>query len=511
MRLAAIDIGSNSVHMIVADTFGAHSFKVIDRERERVKLGAGAFRTGSLRPDNMQAALDALKRCAALCKRLRVSKVIAAATSAVREAENGQAFLARVKQHTGIDVRLISGIEEAKLIFAGVCHATDLQGRRALVLDLGGGSLEVMVGDARKLQVAQSLPLGVQRLRDMFGGEDPLSRRTLERLDRRIDEVAGPVLNKIRRRGVDLVVVTSGTHLTLGLACLRLRGRDPWGSLNGYVIETPELNDLAGQLLDANAAERSRLPGIDERRSDTVHFGAAVLTRVLKHMRADEIQLCGASLREGMLLHEMRRSERRPSKPPNVRISSAFELIVSAGADLDRAAHLAELSISIFDGTSRLHKLPRRVRDLLETAALLDDIGRGLNIADREHISYQLIRGGGLRGVTDREIEIIGLAARYSRRGSPKERHRHFSELDTDGQHTVRVLAGILRIAYGLNRGRAGVVKQLRVRTQGRIVRLFASARGNIDLELQAAQAATKLFSQTIGRAVEVQRSRNGD
>lgn len=511
MRLAAIDIGSNSVHMIVADTFGAHSFKVIDRERERVKLGAGAFKTGNLRPDNMKAALEALQRCATLCRRLKVAKVIATATSAVREARNGQEFLATVKQKTGIEAALISGIDEARMIFDGVCHSTDLQGRRALVLDLGGGSLEVMVGGADKLQIAKSLPLGVQRLRDMFGSEDPLPRRTLQRLERHIDEHAGPLITRIRQRRIDLVVGTSGTHMTLGLCCLRLRGRDPWGSLNGYVIKTAELNDLAGQLLDATAGERSRLPGIDERRADTIHFGAAVLTRVLKHARVREFQLSGASLREGMLLQEMRSHECRPTRPPNVRISSAFELIVAAGADLDRAAHLAELAISIFDGTSRLHKLPQRARDLLETAALLDDIGRGLNIADREHLSYQLIRGGGLRGLTDREIELVGLTARYSRRGAPKERHRHFAEMDTDGQHIVRVLAGILRIAYGLDRGRAGVIRQVRCRTQGRLLRLFVRAKGNADLELLAAQQSTKLFAQTIGKDIDVKLGRNGD
>ncbi|MCB9936569.1 MAG: Ppx/GppA family phosphatase [Planctomycetes bacterium] len=508
MRLAAIDIGSNSVHLIIADTFGPHSFQVIDRERERVKLGAGAFRTGRLLPGPSQAALSALKRCATLCRRHRVRHILAVATSAVREAENGVEFLQAVRRQTGIDARLIDGIEEARLIYRGVRHATDLDNRRALMLDLGGGSLEVMYGNARRLIVSESLPLGVQRLKDMFGNEDPLSRRSRTRLLKQIEQVAGPLLKSIRRKGIDLVVGTSGTHMTLGLACLRLRGRDPWGSLNGYEIHASELQDLAGELLNVNAAGRTRLPAIDERRGDVIHFGAAVLTTALRLVKTDTFQLCGSSLREGMLLQELERIHKYRGAPPNVRLASAHELIAHTGADRKRAEHLAGLALAIFDGTRRLHRLERRHRDLLETAALLDGIGRGMNYLDREHISYQLIRGGGLRGLTDREIEIIGLTARYSRRGSPKERHRHFSEMDTDGQHVVRVLAGILRIALGLDRGGRGVARSAHCRVHNGVLKIFAHVSNNGDLELAAARAATKLFSQAIDSDIQVCASR---
>lgn len=497
MRVASIDIGSNSVHMIVADVTGPNSFYVVDRERERVKLGAGAFRSGRLRPDSMAAAMEALQRFALLSKRLGVQRILAVATSAVREARNGRDFLARVKRRTGIDARVISGKDEALLIYRGIRHAADLHGRNALMLDLGGGSLEVMYGNAGRLIIAESLPLGVQRLRDFFGAEDPPSRKQRNALIKHIRQLAAPVIGRIRKRGIDLVLCTSGTHMTLGLCCLRLRGRDPWGALNGYVIRASELRDLHATLMDTDAVGRARLPGIDERRADTIHFGSAVLSQILDLAHAREFQLCGASLREGVLLAEI---EKRGNEPvqQSVRVSSAIELVRRAGGNIERSRHVARLALALFDATRRSHGLTRRHRDLLETAALLEDLGRAFHLQDREHLAYQLIRGGGLRGLTDIELEIVGLAARYSRGGAPKARHRHFSEIDPDSQHVVRVLAGILRVADGLDRGRAGVVRDIRCRAGDGKLRITPVTRGDASLELHAARKATKLFAQAI-------------
>ncbi|MBX3473382.1 MAG: Ppx/GppA family phosphatase [Planctomycetes bacterium] len=483
--------------MIVADVTGPHSFYVIDRERERVKLGAGAFKTGRLNPENMEAALAALQRFSQLCKRLGVKRILAVATSAVREAANGRQFLAAVKRRTGIDARVITGKDEAQLIYRGIRHAIDLEGRRALMLDLGGGSLEVMYGNAARLVRAHSLPLGVQRLRDHFGGNDPLPRKHRNALLKHIRRQLAPVLRPIKNKGIDTVICTSGTQMTLGLACLRMRGRDPWGALNGYVIRASELRDLHNQLIDDDVMGRARLPGIDERRADTIHFGSAVLTTALDIVGVRSVQLCGASLREGVLLQQMERLARKVGVNP-VRVQSALELLTRAGGDAARGAHLAALACALFDGTSRRHGLGRRDRELLETAALLEDLGRGLHLQDREHLSYQLIRGGGLRGLTDLELEVVGLIARYSRGGAPKSRHRQFAEIDPDSQHVVRVLAGILRVADGLDRGRAGAVRDVRCRTVRGCLYISPVSRVDVSLERHAAQRSTKLLAQAL-------------
>jgi exopolyphosphatase/guanosine-5'-triphosphate,3'-diphosphate pyrophosphatase len=218
---------------------------------------------------------------------------------------------------------------------------------------------------------------------------------------------------------------------------------------------------------------------------------------LLEMARAREFQLCGASLREGLLLREIERLYRkRPA--PNARIASAFDLIRRAGSDPARARHLADLAVAIFDGSRRAHGLTWRDRELLETAALLEDVGRGLHLHDREHLSYQIIRGGGLRGLSDVELEIVGMTARYSRGGAPKARHRHFAELDPESQHIVRVLAGILRIADGLDRGRAGAVKSVRCRLSAGVLRITPKAAGDASLEAWSAARATKLFAQSV-------------
>ncbi|MCC6466194.1 MAG: Ppx/GppA family phosphatase [Planctomycetes bacterium] len=492
--------------MIVAETTGPHSFRVIDRERERVKLGAGAFRSGRLRPETMDAALSALSRFALLAQRLQVDRVLAVATSAVREAANGKQFLATVKAETGIDARTISGDDEARLIYTGVRHAVHLNGRRGLILDLGGGSLEAILGDSRRIWLAESLPLGVQRLRDFFGAEDPLPRKAREALIAHVRKQAASVVARTRKRGFDTVVLTSGTHLTLGLACLRLRGRDPWGSLNGYLIGTGELQDLSAQLLDLDAAGRMRLPGIDQRRADTVHLGAAVLVTVLEMLKAEEVQLCGASLREGMVLQHLSRKNGAAGEP-DVRRASALDLLRRLGGDEKRAAHLAGLALQIFDGARQAHGLAREYRSLLEAAGLLEDLGRAIHLHDREHLAYQIIRGGGLRGFSDRELEIVGLTARYSRRGAPKPRHRHYSELEPDDRHVVKILAGIMRIADGLDRGRGSVVREVRCRRRGGTLVLQCGTRGNAELELFSARRATQLLEQAMDTDIAIERA----
>ncbi|MBX3458705.1 MAG: Ppx/GppA family phosphatase [Planctomycetes bacterium] len=486
--------------MVIADARGPHSFRMVDRELERVKLGEGVFRNGRLRAANMKAALEALERFADMCKRLRVQRIAAVATSAVREAENGAQFLREVKRRTGLSPELIDGREEAELIFLGVRHSVDLEGRRGLVLDLGGGSLEVMYGEARRLIVGKSLPLGVRRLRDEIGADDPLTRRSRNKLWRLVRTRAEPLLKDIRRRGVDVVVATSGTQLALGRACIRLRGQETWGNLTGCEVGANELNELAGELLTATAVERANVAGVDAKRVDTIHLGAAVLTAVLGIVRAERILLCEAALREGLLLREMARYYRTKQPPHDILRASAFELLDSTGADKERATRMSVLATKLFNCARRVHRLPARVGCLLEVAALLVDVGHGISYIDRKHIAYQLIRGGGLRGATDVEIEAMALAARYSLSGAPKRRHRTYAALEPDVQHTVKVMAGMLRVAAGLDRGRSGVVTDLRCTVLKNTVRVVVRARKNAAFELDGAAHNARLLSQTLGR-----------
>jgi exopolyphosphatase/guanosine-5'-triphosphate,3'-diphosphate pyrophosphatase len=503
VRLAAIDIGSNSVHMVIADALGPHSFKIVDRERERVKLGEGVFRNGSLRAENMAAALHALERFAGMCRRLAVKRIVAVATSAVREANNGANFLRELKRRTGIKVKLIDGRDEAELIFRGVRHSIDLEHRRGLVLDLGGGSLEVMYSRRGKLVIGKSLPLGVRRLRDAIGAEDPLSRRARAKIMRLVYAAAEGLLKDVRRRGVDVVVATSGTQLALGRACIRRRGHETWGNLTGCEVRTHEIADLADDLVGVSASDRMSVAGVDSKRVDTIHLGALVLAAALDITHTDRFLLCEAALREGLLLREMGFVYGVDAQPHDILRASARELLVNAQGDQKRAQCLARLSTQMFECTRRLHRLPPRIALLLEVAGMLSDVGHGISYIDRKHIGYQLIRGGGLRGASDTEIEMMALAARYSVSGAPKRRHTSFAELDADAKYAVRVMAGILHVAAGLDRGRSGVVRRLRSVRRGRVLRVYAAVTGGADLEMDGASHHSRLLRQALGHDIE--------
>jgi exopolyphosphatase/guanosine-5'-triphosphate,3'-diphosphate pyrophosphatase len=522
-RYAALDIGSNSVHMIIVETDGRGGLRVIDREREMLKLGSGTFTTHRIRDDRYAETLQVLGHFATLARRHEVSEILAVATSAVREAENGPQLLAEIRAQTGIDVRLIEGQEEARLIWRGVTHSVDLRKRRGLIIDVGGGSVELIVGDARSVQVMDSLPLGVQRLKDFFGTSDPLQGTTRDELVRHVTLAASAAIAKAQRAGFEVTILTSGTLLALGLAAIRARGADPWAALDGQVVSARELKDLSNQLLAMDQTERLRVPGIDERRADTMHLASALIVTLLDLLKVEQVLLSNATLRQGLVLDRLALAGEPP--PLDIRRDSIGELLAtlsgaafSDGAASDRGAatserrhgeHVAALAVQLFDLTATAHKLGALERELCGYAAQLSDIGRNINYMGHEHLAYHLTRGAGLRGFTTREVDIMGLAARYHRKGNPKPRHHHYAELDPNDRQTVKVIAGIIRIADALDRGRTGVVTRVTGNVGRRKIELEAESQTDVSLEVWAANRQTQLLGRAIDREISVTRARS--
>ncbi len=505
MKLAAIDLGSNSIHMIVvAVDPETGAFHVIDREREMVKLGSGTFKSGRLGEDAVRQAIETMDRLAALAQRHGATEVLAVATSAIREAKNGRELLDVVERRTGVAIRVIDGTAEAELIWRGVGHAVDLDRERVLTIDVGGGSVEMIVGDARRIRLAESLPLGVQRLRDLFAGVDPLPWARREELTAHVRATAGPTLARAATAGFDVVLGTSGTVLALGLAAIRARGADPWSVLDGQIVTRQELSDLASQLFDMDAAARARVSGVDDRRADTIHLAAGLLVTLLELARVDRLRLSGATLREGLVVEWLARRGHGVA-PADVRRESVTELLARLGQAHDaHVAHVARLALALFDGTQRIHGLGPVERELCEHAARLSDLGRGISHLGHEHLAFHLIRGGGLRGFTIGEVDLIALAARYHRKGNPKPRHAHFAELDTAERQVVKVLAGLIRLADGLDRGRTGAVTGVQCDIDRHRVRVTATGGPEAMLEVQAAQKNLQLLTRALDRAIEI-------
>lgn len=515
MQIAAVDIGTNSVHMIVVRVRPDLSFEIIDREKEMVRLGAGGLDGRALTLTAMADALQALSKFRRLADSRRVDEIVASATSAVREADNGVEFLARVADQTGIRARVISGTEEARLIHLAAAYGTHIGGR-AVVIDVGGGSTEITLGTAAKMQYGRSFKVGVIRLTERFVRSDPLSRRDERRLEKHILDEVGPYADQIIRRGFQRVIGTSGTILSLG-ALAAADGSDTLpADVRNLRVGAKAVRRLRRRLLELDLRGRLELPGLDPRRADLSVAGIVLLDTLLDRLGADEITLCDLALREGLVLDYIRRNPRHIAtieRYPDVRRRSVIELAERCQAWGDHARHVARLSLRLFDATRRHHGLAAREREWLEFAAILHDIGGHISYKGHHKHSYYLIRNGDLRGFDPDEIEVIGLVARYHRQATPKKSHEGYGGLDPERRRAVRVLSSCLRLAEALDRSHAQVVSDLGVARNGSQAVVQVRSNGDTELELWAAARQRAPFEREAAGAevrFEVQPRRPG-
>ncbi len=507
MKLAAIDIGSNSIHMIIVETDGEHSFEIIDREKEMVFLGRSVFEHGRLTEAAFSAGLEAISKFHKLAQRHGVEEVRAVATSATREAENGGEFLYAVAERIGIMPQVISGTEEARYIYLAVRNAVDLSARSALVIDCGGGSVEAIVGDARQQKSGHSVKLGVQRLRSRFGA-GPLGKKEKKELEALVRKTAGPALDQAKKAGFDLVVGTSGTILALGQAAQRLRGGEPFANPTGQEVTLAELSDLADRLCALAPGERTSLLGVDAKRADTLHLGAVLFCSLLEYAGKDRITLCDASLREGVVLDYLERARddiRTWEVVRDIRRHSVIDLARRANQTGPHPERVARISLSLFDQTQKLHRMGGHERMLLEYAAILHDVGQHIGYERHEHHAAYIIRNGELRGFTDLEREIIALIARYHRKARPKRRDTDFAVLPPRQRKIVRVLSGILRVADGLDRSHHQIVRDVRCEILDRTLVIHAQTVGDSELEVWGARRKEKLMERALGVRIRLE------
>lgn len=507
MKLAAIDIGSNSVHMIVAGTRDNHTFEILDREKEMVFLGKSVFDHGRLTDEAVAAGLGAIMKFHKLALRHGVSDVRAVATSAVREADNGGEFLYAIAEHTGIVPQVITGAEEARYIYLSVRNAIDLSARSALVFDIGGGSVETIVGDARSMWLGRSLKLGVQRLRAEFGGGAPLGKRERKELEDHVRALAEPALLEARAAKFELCIGTSGTILALGQAAHRLGGGEAWTNSTGQVVRLDELRALAERLIAVSPAERALIGGIDVARADSIHVGAVLLCTLLELAKQDRITLCEAALREGLVLDYLESradSIRQFEVVKDIRSHSVMELARRCGQSGPHPEHVGSLALSIFDQTRHLHRLGDDERRLLEYAAVLHDVGQHIGYERHEHHAAYIIKYGELRGFSDEERTLIAMLARYHRKARPKRRDPDFAALTTRWRRAVRVLSGILRLADGLDRSHHQFVSGVEIEEREGVLHFNVVAQGDAELEVWGARRKGKLLERELGKPIEL-------
>jgi exopolyphosphatase/guanosine-5'-triphosphate,3'-diphosphate pyrophosphatase len=508
MKIAAIDIGTNSFHLLVARVGVEGGFEVVDRAKDMVRLGESTFRGGSgvIAPDAFARGVDALKSFKRLAERHECDAVICVATSAVREAQNGGEFVRALHDSTGLEVRVIRGDEEAHLVYLGARGSLDFGGRRALLCDVGGGSVELIVGDARESYAATSLKLGVLRLLERVT-TDPISAEEKAKLSAHCHRVVEDAAPPLRRVGFDFVAMTSGTAHAIGELIAAKKGNGPIERGKKWRVKFEDVLALEAELGSSNAAARARLT-IDPKRLDSIVPGVTLVRSILEVFHADEMVLCDGALREGMIADYVARN--RPGiqlveEFPDLRRRSVMGLARRCGVHMGHAEQTARLALDLFRGMRVLHGLPNADGELLEFATLLHDIGYHISPSKHHKHGEYLIANHDMKGFSAEEIAMLAQVVRYHRKATPKEGHEAFGRLAPAIKRKVRILGAILRVADGLDRSYGRLVRQVHCEVGDKAVTLRLSALGDAALEVWGARRRRDLFEEVFARKMKIE------
>ena len=493
-RLAAIDIGSNSIHMIVVATESQGGYRVLGREREMVRLGKTGLGEGVLSEAAMRDGLEALMKMTTLARLKGAERVVAVATSAVREAANGHDFLARVKAQTGMDVQLLTGVEEGRLIYRAVREAVELGEGTAVIVDVGGGSTEWITTSAGQAEEVVSLPLGSLRCATALKG-DPPSAASLDRLRRQLQKKLRETVPKGK---VDRLVATSGTAVCCADLLDSFAGRTLREVSSG--LREVRLKDLAALVERLRALTRQEiadLPPVGGPRSDSLLAGALLLQELATHAGVDRFQVSDRALREGLVLAALGQPLPAAREPEDLRRRQVLQLAERTENVYRHSLQSARLALRLFDVTAKLHGLGAREREWLEHAALLHDIGYSIQYRNHHKHTYYLITNADLDAFDQREIEIIAHVARYHRGPEPRpDRQPTLAALKPWQQRTVRKLAALLRLADALDRTHASRVDEIYGALRKGRVTLEVLSRYDVELELEAARQRGRFFAK---------------
>lgn len=508
MRIAAIDIGTNSIHMVIAEATRGESFDVLDREREVVQVGRGSFLDGRLRGVAMKRTATALARFVQLARRHSVDRILCTATAAVREARNGGEFLKLARRESGISPRVIPSEEEGRLIHLAVQAALRISDTPSLIVDIGGGSAQLVHVRGSELLRVAGVPLGALRLTETMLDHDPPSERGLVTLRRHVRKQLRAALASLDGPEPLQVYGSSGSiHALAQLAHLQDTGRT-LPQVNGHVLPLASLARLNRRLERMPRAQRERLTGIDEARAEILVPGAIVLEQVLRLSGMRSITLSDYGVREGLVTDWLsRHAQELPALDAagDVRLRSVLGLLARFTREDRHPQHIAALSLQLFDALRSWHGLGVQEREWLQFAALLHDIGSSVAYDGHARHSAYLIRQGGLRGLTANEIELVALVAQYHGAARPrKKRDTAFAELRKPERRIVRWLSAMLRVAEGLDRSHYQLVRSLQVRVRRERVQIVADTKRHAQLELWAGRRRAADLSRLLGLPVEL-------
>ncbi|MHB8244883.1 MAG: Ppx/GppA family phosphatase [Acidimicrobiales bacterium] len=510
MRVGALDLGSNSFHLLIVETRPDGSFVPIVREKEMLRLGDVVAREGHLTEEAVGRAIEVVRRFRAIAEANDVEEMVAYGTAALREAWNGPEVTEQIEAATGVRIQVVNGIREAQLVFEAVRASVLMDPAPVLCADLGGGSLELAVGDRYGLGYATSLHLGVGRLTAELVRSDPPTIKERNRIRNRVDSELADVLADILERAPKQVIGSSGTFCALARASAALRDGSIPNTVNQLTVSAGDLAAFGDIVFSLSAEERAKLPGIDARRAELLPAGVVVTEALLAAVGLDALTTSEWALREGMVLHVLNRHDRVDfsGDPRAIRRASVLSLCRRSNWGERHAREVARMACELFDATRPLHDASEEDRELLELASLLHDIGEHVSRDGHSRHTAYLIEYGGLRGFSPDEVRMLTCLGRYHTRGKPRESFPSWAVLSDADRGRVLPLLALLRIADGLDLSHSGIVGSIDVDIRSDRAVIRAPARGEAELETWMFQRKRALFEEVFGIPAMLELSR---
>ncbi|MEI6258143.1 MAG: Ppx/GppA phosphatase family protein [Planctomycetota bacterium] len=506
-RLAAIDIGSNSVRLLVAEALRGGNYRILDEEREPTRLGRSVSSKGQLDDESMEQTITALQTFKQIAAGYQATSLRTIATCAVREARNGPEFCRRVREQVGLEVEVISGEREARLAFSSVQHAFDLSGKNVIVADIGGGSTEIVFATGNLIESIFSTPLGAVRLTEQFGLGEGAAVENFQRDLARLDQEIGLCLKKRTTRPLfapHFLIGCGGTFTTLAELIMATK-KEVDTPVAGYKVSHAEVRHLLDRLLKVPLRSRRSMAGMTPDRADIILAGLSIVDALMKRFRVNALLIHTRGVRDGLVREMIDDAVGMTDDDPAHRDVAIERLAAACSGELEHGRAVALLAGRIFDQLSAPLELVPSDRSLLEFAARLQDVGYVINYDQHHKHSYHLIRNSRLPGIRAHDLELIANVARYHRGAHPKRKHENLARLSPEDQRRVQQLASILRLAGGLDRSRSQQVRDVRVRLENGCVLIDVVAEQEPLVDIWGAQRRTDLFETVFSLPVAIQ------
>lgn len=502
--VAFLDIGTNSVRLLVVRLNPNHSYTILTRQKQQVRLGEGEFEEEEILPEALERAVVVCKKLGDLARTFNAEEFVAVATSALREASNQTEILHRFRQEAQIDVRVISGREEARLIYLGIASGTHLEGQKTFFIDIGGGSTEIIVGGEKDYQFLESFKLGAIRLSNLYFSRDytgPVTSDQYEKIQQHVKNAIVHSLPEIRKLNPGLAIGSSGT--SINLAEIARKGLHQ----NESALTTLTYRDLKkviDNLCSLPLEQRRKIPGINPERADIIISGAAILDTFMKELSLESILVTGRGLQDGLLVDYLSRMDEFPllgELTPRQR--SVLQLGRSCGINEAHARTVTTLVLELFDSAKELnlHELGDNERELLEYATFLHDVGSFISYTNHHAHSYYIIKNSELLGFHQKEVIFMANLARYHRKRAPRKKDPEVLELEPRERETLKFLATFLRLGESLDRSHAALIQHVRFsRVEKDSVYLELVSRGDCHLEIWGIEGEKRAFEKTFGK-----------